>query len=91
MKIGTNHDATKKKNKRWKLDVVTLQWTYIKGVNATCPGNYPTQIGSPEASTYLPSARHSVTTWIGSTNRMLYMFGGDEIASNGAEGLCADL
>ena len=70
---------------------MTLQWTFIKGVNGSCYGNYPSQIGSAESPNYLPSSRRTAMTWIDSANRMLYMFGGDAIMSTGKDAVAADL
>lgn len=74
----------------WKYDVITNQWTWMKGPNTTNQGGvYGTQ-GVPAAGNFPGSRGMGVVTWT-DENGDLWMMGGDGFDMNALQGAMNDL
>jgi gliding motility-associated-like protein len=64
----------------WKFDVVTLEWTWMKGPSGIAPGSYGV-LGVPSPSNY-PRGRCEVTaSWVDNAGN-LWLYGGQYTSGN---------
>ena len=76
-------------NDLWKYNIVTNEWTWIRGSNlANATGVYGT-MGVPAASNE-PGAREFVSTWTDASGNF-WMYGGDGFAASSSFGSLGDL
>lgn len=77
------------RNDLWKFDPVAMEWTWMGGSQSTnAPGVYGVQ--GKASSANIPGARSSAATWVDASGNV-WLFGGLEFDSTGAEEMLNDL
>jgi len=82
--IPTLGQTSGKLNDLWRLNLLTMDWTFIKGSFSAAATNFVGSLGVYDAS-FFPGSRAQTAGAIDSANRMIYVFGGDYTGANGAD------